>query len=91
MIKISLLYKDMHIAHSFLKVGSGKGITNYLKIDIFKTDKSLAMKIFQIAKFKHEKMDTIAIYRSYVLNFSNILQDLTKLNNLIVYISYSSI
>ena len=68
--------------HSFLKVGPGKGIGSYFKIDMFKTDKTLVMDRFQAAKFKHEKIDIIAIYRSHSLNSSNILQELTKLIDL---------
>ena len=68
--------------HSFLKVGSGKGIENYYKIDMFKADKTLVMERFQAAKFKNEKIDIIAIYRSHALNSSTILQELTKLIDL---------
>ena len=32
--------------HSFLKVGPGKGIGSYFKIDMFKTDKTLVMDRF---------------------------------------------
>ena len=68
--------------HSFLKVGPGKGIGSYFKIDMFKTDKTLVMDRFQAAKFKNGKVDIIAIYRSHSLNSSNILQELTKLIDL---------
>ena len=40
------------------------------------------MDRFQAAKFKNEKIDIIAIYRSHSLNSFNILQELTKLIDL---------
>ena len=49
---------------------------------MFKADKTLVMERFQAAKFKNQKIDIIAIYRSHALNSSSILQELTKLIDL---------
>ena len=52
--------------HSFIKCGKGKGIATYYKTK-FEFVEEVKLPKFQIAKFRHDTLDLINVYRLVML------------------------
>ena len=63
----------------FIKAGNGKGIGTYYNKNKFKPVEEVKNDKFQIAKFKHDVLDIINIYRSQSGNSLELLEYLKKI------------
>ena len=66
---------------SLIESGNGKGMATFYEEDKFKPATKVNMDMFQIIKFKHEKLDIINLYRSQLGNSQEILDHLKNLTD----------
>ena len=64
---------------SCIKIGNGKGIATYYQHEKFEPKEKVKMEKFQIAKFKHDTIDIINVYRSQTGNSLELLDQLKTL------------
>ena len=62
----------------FIKNGNGKGIATYYDNEKVQPSKEVRTEKFQIAKFKHNVLDIINVYRSQSGNSLELLDHLKK-------------
>ena len=62
----------------FIKIGNGRGIGTYYHNDKVRPVEEVGSDKFQIAKFKHNVIDIINVYRSQSGNSLELLEQLEK-------------